>query len=97
MPTGRQCYRLHRCKKRFLRFCYYFSKKRVFKVLYFLNVFYLFYSGNFVCLTKPGKILLNLRNSEIKRLLGYGLNMAAIKNSLIKSRSPQTLSCIIAY
>src|SRR6218665_3464068 len=70
---------------------YYFYKKRVFKVFYFLEGF-LFSSGEIFYPTKFAKILLNLLNFCIKRLLSDGINIAAIQNSLMKSRSPQTLS-----
>ena len=39
--------------------------------------------------TKPTKILPNLLNSFKKRLLRDKFNMAAVKNSLLKCRSPQ--------
>src|SRR6218665_3902249 len=48
-------------------------------------MFFIF-SGDISYPTKPAKILLNLQNSCIKRLLSDGFNMAAIKNSLMKSR-----------
>ena len=67
----------HRCKKLFYVF-YYFYKKRVFHVFYFCERF-LFFSGEIFYPTKPAKILLNLLNSCIKRLLSDGFNMAAIK------------------
>ena len=79
-------------KKRFLRF--YYLKKRVFNVFIFWNVFY-FLVANFFYPTKPAKIVLNLLDSCIKRLFSGGFNMEAIQNSLMKSRSPQTLSCIL--
>jgi len=56
---------------------------------------FLFSSGEIFYNTKPAKIPLNLLNSCIKRLLSDEFNMAAIKHSLTKSRSPQTLSCIL--
>src|SRR6218665_2064607 len=83
----------HRCKKRFLRF-YYFYKKRDFNGFYFLEGF-LFSSGEILYPTKSAKILLNLLNSSIKQLLSDVFNMAAIHNYLMKSRSHQTLSCIL--
>jgi len=43
--------------------------------------------------TKPVKIILNLINSCIKRLLSDGFNIAAIQNSLPKSRSPRCQAC----
>ena len=56
---------------------------------------FLFSSGTkFFYPTKPAKILLNLLISCIKQLLCDGCNIATIKNSLMKSCSPQTLSCI---
>ena len=82
----------HRCKQRVLRFFYYFYKKRVFNFFYLLNVL-LFSSGDICYPTKPAKI--NQLSSCIKRFLSDGLNMAAIKSYLMKSRSPQTLSCIL--
>ena len=78
--------------------------KNVFQVFYYLffikNLFFtfllfgtfLFSSEEFCYPTKFAKILLNLLNFCIKRLLSDGFNMAAIANSLMKSRSPQTLS-----
>ena len=69
-------------------------KKRVFNVFYFWNVF-LFSSGEIFYYTKSAKILLNLLNFCIKQLLSDGFNMAAIKNSLTNTHSPQTLSCIL--
>jgi len=56
---------------------------------------FLFSSGEFFYIFKPAKFLLNMQNSCTKRLLSDGFSMAAIKNSLMKSRSPQTLSCIL--
>ena len=67
----------HRCKKRFLRF-YYFFKKRVFNVFYFWNVFY-FLLEKFFILLNLLKSILNLLNFSIKRLLSDGFNTAAIK------------------
>jgi len=57
-------------------------------------MFFYFLVGNFFYPTKPAKILLTLLNSCIKRLLSNGFNTAAKKNSLMKSRNPQTLSRI---
>jgi len=54
---------------------------------------FLFSSGKFFYPSKPAKILQNLLNSCIKQLLSDGLNMTTINNYLMKSRSPQTLSC----
>jgi len=56
---------------------------------------FLFSSGETFYPTKPSKILLNLLNSCMKRLLSDGFNMAAMKNSLMKSHSPQTLSFLL--
>ena len=67
----------HRCKKRLLRF-YYFYKKPVFQRFLFFERF-LFSSGKILYPTKPAKIRLNLLNSSIKRLLSDGFNMAIIK------------------
>ena len=58
---------------------------------------FLFSSGEFFYPTKSVKILRNLLNSSKKRLLSDGFNMAAIKNSLMKSCSPQALSCILRH
>ena len=71
-----------------LLFFIIFIKRRASKVFFiFQNV--LFSSGEFFYPTKSAKILLNLLNSCIKRLLGDGFNMAELyKNSLLKSRSP---------
>src|SRR6218665_2170415 len=82
--------------KTFFTFFIIFIKNAFFNVFYFWERF-LFSSGKICYLTKPAKILLNLLNSCIKRLLSDGFNMAAIKHSLMKSRNPQTLSlsCII--
>jgi len=73
---------------------YYFYKNAFFNIIIFLNVF-LFSSGEFFYRTKPAKFLLNLLNSCIKWLLSDRFNIAAIKNTLMKSCSPQTLSCIL--
>src|SRR6218665_3524456 len=69
-----------------------FIKNAFFNVLYFLELF-LFSCGDLFYPTKPAQILLSLLNSCIKRLLSDGFNMAdlAIKSSLMKSCSPQTL------
>src|SRR6218665_3709961 len=67
----------------------YFYKKRD-----FLNIFFNFWNG-FYFLEGKFLIQLNLLNSYIKRLLSDGFNMAAIGNSLMKSHSPQTLSCTL--
>jgi len=64
---------------------YYFYKKRVFNVFYFLNVFY-FAVDNFV-------ILLNQLNSYMKRLLNEGFNIGAIGNSI--AEVVKTLSCTL--
>ena len=53
-------------------------KNAFFKFFLFLERF-LFSSGEIFYPTKPAKILLNLLNSSIKRLLSDGFNMAAIK------------------
>ena len=58
---------------------YYFYKKRVFKVFFLFFERYLFSSGEIFYPTKPAKILLNLLNFSIKRLLSDGFNMAVIK------------------
>ena len=81
-------------KKRFLRFLLFFIKNTFFNVFYYWKCF-LFSSGEILYRAKHAKILLNLPNSCIKRLLSDGFNMAAIKHSLMKSRSPQMLSCIL--
>ena len=73
----------YRCK---ITFKIIFIKKRVFNVFFYFFKCFLFSSGNFFYPTKLAKILINLQNSCIKRLLSYGFNMAAIKNSLMKSR-----------
>jgi len=62
-----------------------FFQTRVFNV--FLNVF-LLSIGHIL-------ILLNLQNSEIKRLLSERLETADIGNSLTKSQDCQTLSCTV--
>src|SRR6218665_3067680 len=67
---------------------YYFYKKTRFKRFFiFSNVFYFLVVKFF--------ILLNLLNSCIKQFLSDEFNMASIKHSLMKSRSPRTLSCIL--
>ena len=66
-------------KKRFLRFFIIFIKNAFFYIFYFWNVF-LYSSGEIFYPTKLTKILLNLLNSCIKRLLIDGFNMAAIKD-----------------
>jgi len=55
--------------KTFFTFFNYFYKKCVFSRFYFLERF-LFSSGDFFYPTKPAKILRNVLNSGIKRLLG---------------------------
>src|SRR6218665_3134295 len=71
---------------------YYFYKKRLFNVFFiFLNISY-FLVANIFYPSKPSKILLNLLNSCLKRILSDELNKAAMKNSLMNS--PQTMSCI---
>src|SRR6218665_41304 len=73
---------------------YYFYKNAFFNVFYFLERF-LFFSGEILYSTEPAKILLNLLNSCIKRPLSDEFKMAAIKHSLMKSHSPQTLPRIL--
>ena len=58
---------------------YYFCKKRVFNVFTFWNVFDFLVEKYFMRLNLHAKILLNLLNFCIKRLLSDGFNMAAIK------------------
>ena len=58
-------------------FYIFFIKNAFSNVFNFLNVFYFLVAKFF--------ILLNLLNSEIKRLLSDGFNTAAIGNSLTKS------------
>ena len=55
-----------------------FIKNAFFNDFYFLERF-LFSSGEILYPSKPAKILLNLLNSCIKRLLSDGFNMEAIK------------------
>ena len=75
----------HRCKRTFFTFFIIFKKIRVFKFFLFLEHF-LFSNGDIFYPTKPAKILLNLLNSCIKRLLSDGFTMAAIKiNSLVRA------------
>ena len=64
--------------KKFFTFFIIFIKYSFFNVFYFWNVFY-FLVEKFFYPTKPAKILLNLLNFFIKRLLSDGFNMAAIK------------------
>ena len=69
----------------------------VFIIFFIKNAFFYFlerfFSSSEICYpTKLAKILLILLNSCIKRLVSDKFNMAAIKHSLMKSRSPQTLS-----
>src|SRR6218665_335510 len=64
------------CKNVF-RFFYY--KKRVFSIFLFFH----FSAAKFV-------ILVNLLNSEIKRVSSYGFNRATITNSLTKRHNSQT-------
>ena len=68
---------MHRLKKRFLGFLL-FKKTRFLTFFYFWKVFY-FLVDKFVYPTKPAKILLNLLNFFIKRLLSDGFYMAGIK------------------
>src|SRR6218665_2394209 len=68
----------HRCKKRFLRFFIMFIKNAYFNVFYFWNVFYFLVAKYFILLNLL-RILLNLLNYCIKRLLSDGFNMAATK------------------
>src|SRR6218665_2226697 len=70
-------------KKTILRFFY---KKLFFNVFIFLNVFYFLVAK--CCTPSPP----NLLNSCIKLLLSNRFNMAAIRNSRMKSHSSQTLS-----
>ena|SRR6218665_1211851 len=88
--TSQIC-RPYRCKKRFLRFLFFF-KDAFLTFFIFCNVFYFLVENSFSP-TEPAKILLNLLNSCTKRLLIDGFKMAAIDllNSLTNSRSPQTL------
>src|SRR6218665_1179445 len=81
-------------KKRFLRFLLFFIKNAFLTFFIFGNVFY-FLVANFFIVLNLLKILLNLPNSCIKRLLSDGFNTTAIKHSLMKSRSPQKLSCVL--
>ena len=53
-----------------------------------IYIFELFYFAAF-----KRFILLNLLNSEMKRLFSDGFNTAAIGNSLTKSHNTQALSC----
>src|SRR6218665_355339 len=92
---------MHHAKyvKTFFTFFIIFIKTRLLTLFIFLEC-YLFFSGKTLYPTKPAKILLNLLNSCIKRLLSDGFNIAAIKKlshkePYLKSRSSQTLSCII--
>src|SRR6218665_313565 len=74
----------HRCKT---CFTFLLFKKTRFNVLLFSRTFY-FLVVNFFYPTKSDKILLNLLNSCIKRLLCDEFNMAELyKNSLLKSRT----------
>ena len=79
---------MHHAKyvKTFFTFFIIFIKTRLLTLFIFLEC-YLFFSGKTLYPTKPAKILLNLLNSCIKRLLSDGFNMTAIKNSLMKSCS----------
>src|SRR6218665_3605656 len=64
----------HRCKNSFYVFYYFYKKTR----FLFLERF-LFSSGEIFYATKPAKILLNLLNFSIKRLLSDGFNIAVLK------------------
>ena len=66
-------YVFHRCRKRFLCF-YYFYKNEFLTFFYFWKAFYTLVT-NFFYPTKPSKILLNLLNSCIKRLVSDGFNI----------------------
>src|SRR6218665_2331974 len=78
----------HRCKNVFYYFYYFYKNDALLSFFLFSRTFY-FLVVNFSYPTKSAKILLNLLNSCIKRLLGDGFNMAELyKNSLLKSRSP---------
>ena len=57
---------------------YYFFENAFFNVFIF-GTFFLFSSGETFYPTKPAKILLNLLDFSIKRLLSDGFNMAVIK------------------
>src|SRR6218665_3258241 len=72
-------------KKRF-RFVIIFIKKAFTNVLYFLKFFFEW---------PISFIPLNLLNSYIKRLSSNRFNIAAIRSSLMKSHSSQTLSCTL--
>src|SRR6218665_1024446 len=80
-------------KKSFTFLLLFLLKNAFLRFFIFRNVFFIV--ATLFHPTKPANILLNLLNSRIKRLLSDGFNMTAIKNSLMKSRSPQTLSCVL--
>src|SRR6218665_3033790 len=61
-------------KNVFLRFLLFFIKNTFFNVFYYWKCF-LFSSGEILYRAKHAKILLNLPNSCIKRLLSDGFNM----------------------
>lgn len=69
-------------------------KKNVFDIFFQTRVFNVFLN---VFLLSIGHILilLNLQNSEIKRLLGDEFNTAAIGNSATMIHNSQTLSCTL--
>jgi len=49
-------------------------------MFFFILERFLFSNGDIFYLTKPAKILLNMLNSCIQRLLSYGFNVVAIKS-----------------
>ena len=76
----------HRCKKRFI-----ILLKNALLTFLFLERS-LFSSVESFFPSKPAKILINLLNSCIKRLLSDGFNMAAIKKLMFKkSSSPRAI------
>ena len=79
--------------RNFFTFFIIFIKNAFFNVVLFFERF-LFSSGENFYPTKPAKILLNLLNFSIKRLLSDGFNMAVIK---ILSRRAVALKCYHAY
>src|SRR6218665_22366 len=68
-------------------FYFFFIKSRFLTLFNVLSVSY--------CLVAKVLFLLNLLNSEIKRISNDGLSTAAIGNSLSKSHNCQTLSCTL--
>src|SRR6218665_2148101 len=81
LSIPRLCCRTIDVKNVLLRILLFFYKKAFFNVFYFLDRF-LFSIGKYFYPTKHAKILLNLLNFCIKKLLSDGFNMAGAVHKL---------------